>query len=70
MVMVARQTTSPVASLISTLDRTGGTWAYRVVDRKDTPISLVAQDTSGRVTAWDGRGVAVYVEGAVAFKIM
>lgn len=56
-------------SLVSTLDRTGGKWAYRVVDRKDTPLSLVAQDTSGRVTAWDQRGVAVYVEGAVAFKI-
>lgn len=56
-------------SLISTLDRTGGKWAYRVVDRKDTPISLVAQDASGRVTAWDEQGVAVYVEGAVAFKL-
>jgi hypothetical protein len=56
-------------SLISSLDRGGGKWLYKVVDRKDTPISLVAQDTSGRVTAWDQQGVAVFVEGAVTFKL-
>ena len=68
----ARESECPKAhldSLITALDRGGGAWLYKVVDRKDTPISLVAQDTSRRVTAWDGRGVAVYVEGAVAFKI-
>ena len=56
-------------TLIPALDRAGGAWVYKVVDRKDTPLSLVAQDTNGRVTAWDDRGVAVSVEGAVEVEM-
>lgn len=52
-------------TLVPKLDRGDGKWTYKVVDRKNTPLSLVAKDTRGRVTAWDRKGVAVSVEGAV-----
>ena len=56
-------------TLIPALDRADGEWTYKVVDRKDTPLSLVAKDTRGRVTAWDQEGVAVSIEGAVDLAI-
>jgi len=52
-------------TLIPALDRAKDKWVYKIVDRKDTPLTLVAQSTDKRVTAWDDRGVAVYVDGAV-----
>lgn len=55
--------------LVPGVERAKGTWQYKVVDRKDTPISLVAQDTDGRVTAWDAQGVAVSVDGAVELRM-
>lgn len=55
--------------LVSGVERVRDQWMYKVVDRKDTPISLVAQDTDGKVTAWDAKGVAVTVTGAKDMKM-
>jgi len=56
-------------ALVPGVERVRDQWMYKVVDRKDTPISLVAQDTDGRVTAWDAKGVAVTVTGARDMKL-
>lgn len=56
-------------ALIGGVERVHDQWMYKVVDRKDTPISLVAQDTDGHVTAWDAKGVAVTVNGARDMKV-
>lgn len=58
-----------LSTLVTALERTDGKWVYKVIDRKDTPLSLVAQDATGHVTAWDDRGVAVTVEGVVETKM-
>ncbi len=55
--------------LVHQLARAGGSYVYKLVDRSDTPISLIAEDASGRVTAWDRDGVAVYVDGVVDVKM-
>jgi hypothetical protein len=54
-----------LSTLVAKLDRTDGGWVYKVIDRADTPLSLIAQDANGTVTAWDDRGVAVTVNGVV-----
>lgn len=67
-----RATSCPPAKLsplIAGVERVNDEWMYKVVDRKDTPISLVAQDTDGHVTAWDAKGVAVTVNGARDMKV-
>lgn len=43
--------------------------SYTVVNRKDTPISLVARDAAGKVTAWDAKGPAVWVEGTTEMRL-
>ena len=43
--------------------------AYAVVNRKDTPIALVARDTTGKMTAWDAKGPAVWVEGTTEMRL-
>jgi hypothetical protein len=43
--------------------------SYTVVNRKDTPISLLARDASGKVTAWDAKGPAVWVEGTTQMRL-
>ncbi len=43
--------------------------SYAVVNRKDTPISLVARDVAGTVTAWDAAGPAVSVEGTTEMRL-
>ncbi len=55
--------------VVSQLARLDGAYVYKLVDRSDTPISLVTEDTSGRATAWDRDGVAVYVDGVVDVKM-
>ena len=54
---------------VPALDRNDRSWQYLVVNRKDTPLSLIARGTDGRVTAWDARGVAVYVDGTVDLRM-
>ncbi len=55
--------------LVPALERGNGKWQYKVVNRKHTSLSLIAKDTSGRVTAWDAKGVAVYVDGVTDLKM-
>jgi hypothetical protein len=55
--------------LVPALARDKRGWVYKLVDRKDTPISLVAQSSEGRVTAWDAEGVAVHVDGVRELRL-
>ena len=54
---------APLTQLVPALD------SYVVVNRKDTPISLVARDAAGQVTAWDAKGPAMWVEGTTEMRL-
>jgi len=57
-------------SMVRALDRAEDMkFSYQLIDRTDTPITMIAWGADNRFTAWDARGVAVAVDDASWFYV-
>jgi len=57
-------------SLVGSLDRAEDMkFSYQLIDRTDTPITMVAWGLDRRFTAWDARGIAVAVDDTQWFRV-